>query len=357
MIGLIEQPTQVLRALRTVREAPGITGKPAVRRLWLTREAAAQRLCVAADVEGEPMGIDAGVGVLTHNLNRSARARYRVRASRAEYPVVLRRFFPLALKDFGDRWVQPLTVLINYVHHSFNSYLVARLQLEATVEAFSTIFEKAAMRKEGSAALEAVLPKPKTARSLKRITDDRFLAEMAACVFRSGFVWKIIENKWPAFEEAFHEFDTMACAMLADEDLERLQANTAIVRHAAKIRSVRNNAQFVRAVKDEHESFANYVAAWPDDNFVGLWDELKRRGDRLGGQTGRYFLRFMGKDTPILSRDVVQALIEQGVVEKSPTSKKALLQVQEAFNTWRSESGRPHCQISRVLACSVDSQG
>ena len=221
------------------------------------------------------------------------------------------------------------------------------------MDPFSTIFAAAATRKGGKAQLEALLPKPKTARSLKRVSDDRYLAEMAACVFRSGFVWKIIETKWPAFEEAFHEFDTMACAMLADEDLERLQANTAIVRHAAKIRSVRNNAIFVRQIKDEHGSFAQYVADWPLENIVGLWDEMKRRGDRLGGQTGRYFLRFMGKDTPVLSVDVVQALISQGVVEKAPTSKKALLAVQAAFNTWHEESGRDYCQISRVLACSV----
>ena len=212
------------------------------------------------------------------------------------------------------------------------------------------------MRKGGEAELEALLPKAKTARSLKRISDDRYLAEMAACVFRSGFVWKIIENKWPAFEEAFQEFDTMACAMLADEDLERLQGNAAIVRHAAKIRSVRNNAIFIRTIKDEQGSFANYIADWPVDDIVGLWQELKRQGDRLGGQTGRYFLRFMGKDTPMLSRDVVRALIEQRVVDKAPTSKKALAQVQEAFNTWSQESGRSLCQISRVLACSVDDE-
>ena len=27
--------------------------------------------------------------------------------------------------------------------------------------------------------------------------------------------------------------------------------------------------------------------------------------------------------------------------------------VQEAFDIWREESGRPYCQISRILACSV----
>jgi hypothetical protein len=55
----------------------------------------------------------------------------------------------------------------------------------------------------------------------------------------------------------------------------------------------------------------------------------------------------------MLSADVVAALVEMDIVEKMPTSKKALAAVQEAFNQWRGESGRSLCQISRVLACSV----
>lgn len=218
---------------------------------------------------------------------------------------------------------------------------------------FSEIYERAAFRKGGEDALESLLSTPKSARSLKRITDDRYLAEMTACVFRSGFVWRVIENKWPAFEEVFHEFDTMACAMLGDEELEALAQNTRIVRHAKKIHAVRNNALFVREIKEEHGSFAAWIADWPVTDVVGLWSELKKRGDRLGGQTGRYFLRFMGKDTPILSRDVVSALVDAGIVEKEPTSKKALAQMQSAMNDWMAESGRSLTEISRILALST----
>jgi 3-methyladenine DNA glycosylase Tag len=176
---------------------------------------------------------------------------------------------------------------------------------------------------------------------------------MTKAVFRSGFVWKIIENKWPGFEEAFEGFDTMSCAMLSDEDLEVLSQDTRIVRNAKKIGAVRGNAQFVRDVKGSHGGFGAYLAAWPEDDIVGLWAELKRRGERLGGNTGPYFLRFIGKDTFMLSADVVAALVGMGIVDKAPTSKKALAAVQDAFNQWREQSGRPLCQISRVLACSV----
>ena len=221
------------------------------------------------------------------------------------------------------------------------------------MQAFSSIYEKAAARKGGADELEALLPKPKTAAQLKKVGDDRYLAEMTKCVFRSGFVWQIIEHKWPGFEAAFDRFDTATCAMLSDEDLERLGEDERIVRNAKKIASVRANAQFIRDVKREHGSFGKYLADWPVDDIVGLWDDLKRRGDRLGGATGAFFLRFMGKDTFMLSGDVVKALVRAKVVDKAPSGKKALAAVQAAFNQWREESGRPLCAISRTLSCSI----
>ena len=141
--------------------------------------------------------------------------------------------------------------------------------------------------------------------------------------------------------------------MLADEDLEALQGNTDIVRHGKKIASVRANAQYILDVRADHGSFQNFLTEWPNDDFVGLWEHLKKNGSRLGGQTGRYFLRFIGYDTPIFSKDVVAALVQADVVDKEPTSKKAQLTTQEAFVTWQQESGRSFKEISRVLAMST----
>ncbi len=221
------------------------------------------------------------------------------------------------------------------------------------MDSFDSIFQHAAERKGGAEALEDILPRASSNRTLRNRGDDRYLAEMTRCVFRSGFVWQIIESKWPGFEEAFDGFDVSGCAMLSDEDLERLSQDTRIVRNAKKIQSVRGNALFIREIREAHESFGAFLAAWPREDFVGLWEVLKKRGERLGGQSGRFFLRFMGWDTPVLSEDVVRALIGQGVIEKAPTSKKALAAVQEAFNIWHQESGRPFCQISRILSATV----
>jgi 3-methyladenine DNA glycosylase Tag len=221
------------------------------------------------------------------------------------------------------------------------------------MDSFDSIFQRAAQRKGGAEALEEILPHAASDDALRATPDDRYLSEMTACVFRSGFVWKIIEAKWDGFEEAFAGFDVTTCAMLSDEDLERLCEDERIVRNAKKIQSVRGNAQYIRAVRDDHGSFGAYLADWPRQDFVGMWEELKKRGDRLGGQTGRFFLRFVGWDTPVLSPDVVKALIGQGVVEKEPTGKKAQLAVQDAFLTWQQESGRELCQISRILSATI----
>lgn len=213
--------------------------------------------------------------------------------------------------------------------------------------------EAVAITNKGSCeALEALLPEPEVADNLINLPDDRYLAEMTRNVFRSGFVWNVIENKWPGFEEAFAGFNCKYNAQLSDEQIEKLCQDTRIVRNLKKIESVRVNAQMILEASAEHGNFGRFLANWPGDDIVGLHKYLKDRGSRLGGNTGFFFLRFVGKDTFVFSTDVVNALIEQGVVDRQPTSQKALKAAQAAFNTWQQESGRPLCQISRVLAAS-----
>lgn len=218
---------------------------------------------------------------------------------------------------------------------------------------FDEIYARAAARKGGEPELENLLATVRDRTDVSALSDADVLAEMTACVFRAGFVWRIITAKWSGFQAAFHDFDVTRCAMLSDEEIEELTHNTDIVRHGTKIASVRANALYILDIRAEHGSFGAFMAGWPDSDFVGLWLHLKKYGSRLGGQTGRYCLRFLGYDTPILSRDVVSALIGAGVVDKEPTSKRDLLAMQEAFNTWREQSGRSARELSRLLALSV----
>ena len=220
------------------------------------------------------------------------------------------------------------------------------------MEHFEQIYARAAARK-GEAELQAWLPKPRTELGLKRLSAERYLSEMSRAVFRSGFVWRVVDYKWATMTEALHGFDPVACAFQPDEAIEALMGDTRVIRHMKKLRSVRENAAFLLEVEQSHKSFGNFLAAWPAEDIIGLHAELKKRGSRLGGRTGQFFLRRVGKDTFCLTRDVVGALIRQGVVDKNPTAKRDLVQVQSAFNEWRQQSGRPLCEISRILSCSI----
>ena len=218
---------------------------------------------------------------------------------------------------------------------------------------FNSIFEKAVVSTGNKQILlELIAPLEKKS-AYKNLADSDFLEEMAKCVFRSGFVWKIIEKKWPGFRIAFNEFDITQCAMLSEEELDKLMQDTQIVRHRKKIESVRSNAQLIFFLRDDYRSFSDFLSQWPENDFVSLWEYLKRNGSRLGGQTGRYFLRFVGFDAPLLTKDVCDALIANGVIDKTPNSKKALLEVQNAFNSWQQESSFSFAQISRILAIST----
>lgn len=217
---------------------------------------------------------------------------------------------------------------------------------------FDDIFAIAADRKGGAAALEALLPVPVPPDDLARLPEDRWLAQFTKSIFQAGFNWKVIEAKWDGFEAAFDGFDPDRCAMIADDRLDALLRDTRIVRNGAKIMAVRDNAVFLQDLRNEGGAGAVF-GRWPSTNFAGLLDMLKTRGSRLGGSTAQYALRFAGRDSWILSADVVARLIAEGVVEKAPGSKKAMAAVQAAFNTWMEQSGRGLTQISRVLAMSV----
>ncbi|MEP0709394.1 MAG: DNA-3-methyladenine glycosylase I [Parvibaculum sp.] len=222
------------------------------------------------------------------------------------------------------------------------------------MEKFEKIFARAAKRHGGAKAVEAELPKPKSAAALKKIPDDRWLAGMTKAVFQAGFVWRVIENKWPGFEDAFDGFDPHRIAFYADEDIERLAGDTRIVRNGAKILATRDNARFVCDLAEEFGSAGAFFGGSKPENFAGLLDTMKKRGNRLSGASAQFFLRQMGVDGWVMSPSVVAALIAAGVVDKAPTSAKAMKAVQEAFNVWRKESGRPLMAISRTLAMSAD---
>ena len=221
------------------------------------------------------------------------------------------------------------------------------------MQSFAEIHAAAVQARGDAEAMEAELPRPKSPDRLAAVTNQECLAEMTRRVFRAGFVSHVIDSKWSGFDAAFHQFDPVRCAALSDADLEALCANRAIVRNRSKILAVRANARFVLAVAGEHGSFAALLAAWAHEDTLGLWRWLREHGSRLGGLTGPLFLSAVGRDTFVMTPDVVKALGSQALVSRMPVPAAELVAVQHAFNQWHAESGRPLCQIARLLALSA----
>jgi 3-methyladenine DNA glycosylase Tag len=223
----------------------------------------------------------------------------------------------------------------------------------SNLESFQRIYQRACERKGGPQALATMIDKPQSNKELSKVSDDRFLAEFTMKVFQSGFVWRVVRNKWPDFERVFFEFNIEKILLIPDEMLEKKATDPSIIRNYTKVKTIRDNAIMIDAVAREHESFAKFVADWPSEDIIGLWAYLKKHGARLGGNTGPYGLRTMGKDTFLLTNDVVGYFSKRNIISGSAQSKRSLTAIQQGFNELQQQSGRSLQELSMIISKSV----
>ena len=203
------------------------------------------------------------------------------------------------------------------------------------------------------AALEERLTRPKSAHTIEKIPDANWLSEASKAVFQAGFNWKVVDSKWPRIEELFHGFELGFCRYLSDEALEDLMRQDGMIRHWKKTKSIPRNADFFQQLSAAHGGLGRFFAGWSSANYADNLRALQKGGDRLGGKTAQVFLRRMGVDTLIFSKDMVQGLVREGIVQKSPSSKKDWSALEEAIEAWQGQTGRSLNEISQILAFSV----
>lgn len=215
---------------------------------------------------------------------------------------------------------------------------------------FAVIYEQALVQLDSEQSLQALMPEVRSLDEFTLISDDRYLSAISLRVFRAGLKHSHVDKLWPNFERVFYQFEPSALADLSDEELEQLMNGKGIIKHWGKVKSIRQNARFIYDISSKNGSFGQWLASWPSEDIVGLWLELAKYGSHLGGKSGASFLRYMGKDTFLLSEDVVAVLSDMGVIEGNPFSKKNLSAVQVLFNQWHTESGLPYSHLSRILS-------
>ncbi len=123
--------------------------------------------------------------------------------------------------------------------------------------------------------------------------------------FQSGLAWITILRKRPGFRAAFADFDETVVAGYDEHDVERLMADTAIIRNRAKITATIANAQALLALHESGRTldevfwsfapatsrprprtFADVPPVTPES--TAFAKELKRLGFRFVGPTTAY---------------------------------------------------------------------
>ena len=140
--------------------------------------------------------------------------------------------------------------------------------------------------------------------------------------------------------------------MMSPEQQEKAASDERIVRNYKKVQTVQANAYMIHDVASQHGSFSQFIADWPSDDIIGLWQYLKKHGARLGGNTGPYALRVLGKDTFLLSRDCESYLRSHKVIDGGLQTKKSLIAIQAFFNELQQQSGLSYQELSQIISYS-----
>lgn len=92
------------------------------------------------------------------------------------------------------------------------------------------------------------------------IEDERQLFERLLLeINQAGLNWELILKKREGFREAYDGFDVDRVAGYGEQDRERLLADARIIRNKLKVNAAIVNAQVIRAMRESHGGFANWL--------------------------------------------------------------------------------------------------
>lgn len=104
--------------------------------------------------------------------------------------------------------------------------------------------------------------------------DDNHLFEMLVLeMFQAGLSWECILNKRAFFKEAFDDFDYNIISNYDNKKIEELMSNKNIIRNRLKIESAINNAKVFIKVREEYNTFSNYIWSFTDNKIIYNTDD------------------------------------------------------------------------------------
>ena len=138
--------------------------------------------------------------------------------------------------------------------------------------------------------------------------DQRLYEKITLEGAQAGLSWATILRRREGYRKAFSQFDPAKVARFTPAKVERLMADTGIIRNRAKIESAIANAKAVRAVQRELGSIDAYLWSFVNGTTivnrhadtstldaqtpisVAMSKDMKKRGFRFVGPTTMYAL-------------------------------------------------------------------
>ena len=128
--------------------------------------------------------------------------------------------------------------------------------------------------------------------------DDGYLEELTKAIFRSGFSWRVVQDKWDNFRRSFDGFNVSAVAAFGVPDISRLFENTGIVRNKQKILATVENARTILALAGHHGSFHAYLRSLDHLEYHARVRLLTGQFKNLGRVGAFVFLHSVNEETP-----------------------------------------------------------
>lgn len=128
--------------------------------------------------------------------------------------------------------------------------------------------------------------------------DDGYFEELTKAVFRAGFSWPVVREKWDGFVKSFGRFSLEGVAAYGPDDLERLFEDRSIVRNRRKIAATVENSRTMLDLIDQHGSFHAFLRSLDGLDYHSRIRILTRLFAGLGRTSAFVFLHCVNEETP-----------------------------------------------------------
>ena len=128
--------------------------------------------------------------------------------------------------------------------------------------------------------------------------DDGYFEELTKAIFRAGFSWPVIRQKWDNFRHGFDRFNVAKVAGYGGDEITRLFNDASIVRNRRKIVNTVDNAQTFLELVQGYGSFREYLRSLDHLVYHDRVKELTALFRGLGRTSAFVFLHCVNEPTP-----------------------------------------------------------